>query len=262
MLQRSRTFPCSMRALLALAALSLAGCVQMAPVRPASSYDLDVTSQTKDVSEKNYELGVETSAYVGQAMVRVRQYQSTVTSTGSQFTSPVPISFNPLFGGERTFPAGTTLNVWGMVQHEGAEYFALQIMEKDAQWIALLVDKSGHYSGTNFAIINRLVLPNGSQAKYSPESITFTRQTKESVSNSGAFVNYELVYSGTTKDSINLLYREFTADDLAKPAFSQSLVYAKDESTVRFRDLVLEVREATNEAIRFVVVSDGSDKAN
>jgi len=74
---------------------------------------------------------------------------------------------------------------------------------------------------------------------------------------SKGFVNFELVYSGTTRESFQLLYREYTKDDLARPAFSQTLVYEKERASIRFRNLQIDVHEASNEKIRFNIISDG-----
>ena len=74
------------------------------------------------------------------------------------------------------------------------------------------------------------------------------------------FVNFELVYGGATRDAIQLLYREYTQSDLARPAFSQTLVYDKSDDAIRFRNLQLHVHEASNDRIRFTVTSDGRDE--
>lgn len=65
----------------------------------------------------------------------------------------------------------------------------------------------------------------------------------------------ELIYNGKSKDSIKLLYREFN-DDMARPAFSQELSYDLAESkTIGFRRMKIEIIEATNSYIKFVVRS-------
>lgn len=51
--------------------------------------------------------------------------------------------------------------------------------------------------------------------------------------------------------------REYTPDDLARAAFPQNLVYAKDTTTIRFKEIVIHVLEASNERMRYVVGSDG-----
>lgn len=63
----------------------------------------------------------------------------------------------------------------------------------------------------------------------------------------------ELIYVGKSKDTIRLSYREYIKD-MARPAFYQDLTYDLLESReITFRDLRIEVLEATNSAIKFFV---------
>lgn len=65
----------------------------------------------------------------------------------------------------------------------------------------------------------------------------------------------ELVYGGRSGDTIKVLYREFRGQ-LAAEAYFQELSYDLSESnTIRFRGMVIEVKEATNSLIRFTVRS-------
>lgn len=64
----------------------------------------------------------------------------------------------------------------------------------------------------------------------------------------------ELVYSGASKGTIKLLYREFS-NDLARPAFSQDLTYdLADGDEIGFRGARFKVLKATNTSIRYVVL--------
>lgn len=65
----------------------------------------------------------------------------------------------------------------------------------------------------------------------------------------------EIVYNGKSQDTIRLSYREYH-DDFARPAFYQDLSYDLSESrTIGFRNMKIEVLEATNSDIRFIVRS-------
>lgn len=66
----------------------------------------------------------------------------------------------------------------------------------------------------------------------------------------------ELIYNGKAKDSIRLTYREFK-NDMARPAFFQDLAYDLSESkTIGFRGMLIDVVEATNSTITFIVKSE------
>ena len=94
---------------------------------------------------------------------------------------------------------------------------------------------------------------------YSPDPPTVRLRPDFSTSaiRAAGYLNFELVYSGVTKDSIRLLYREYTQSDLARPAFSQELVYERDAGTLRFRNILIRVVQASGEQIKFVVLEDG-----
>lgn len=63
----------------------------------------------------------------------------------------------------------------------------------------------------------------------------------------------ELIYNGKSKDTIKLQYREYR-DNLARPSFYQDLMYdLSDSRTIGFRGMSIEIIEATNSSVKFVV---------
>jgi len=65
----------------------------------------------------------------------------------------------------------------------------------------------------------------------------------------------ELVYNGKAGNTIKVSYREFSGN-MARAAFTQDLVYDLSESKeISFRNIKIEVAEATNSYIRYKVVS-------
>lgn len=66
-------------------------------------------------------------------------------------------------------------------------------------------------------------------------------------------IKQELIYNGKSRDTIRMSYLEYV-DDMARPSFFQELTYDLSESRlIAFRDIRMEVLEATNIGIRFVV---------
>jgi len=63
------------------------------------------------------------------------------------------------------------------------------------------------------------------------------------------------VYTGKGEDGLKLLYREFTPDDLARPAFYQELTYGSDAKVIRFRKLRIAVELADYEMIVYTVLA-------
>jgi hypothetical protein len=64
----------------------------------------------------------------------------------------------------------------------------------------------------------------------------------------------QLIYSGKTGNTIRIAYREF-GNNLARQAFSQELTYDLSESKIIvFRGTQIEVKEATNSSITFIIL--------
>ena len=75
---------------------------------------------------------------------------------------------------------------------------------------------------------------------------------------SADFIRQELLYAGRSGDTIKVAYKEFR-QNLAAPAFFQNLEYDLARSKViRFQRFTIEVLDATNETIRYQVVSDST----
>lgn len=65
-----------------------------------------------------------------------------------------------------------------------------------------------------------------------------------------------LIYNGKVGNKINIGYREFN-NDMARPAFSNNAEYDLSHSTViRYKGAVIEVLQATNQHIKYKVISN------
>jgi hypothetical protein len=54
---------------------------------------------------------------------------------------------------------------------------------------------------------------------FMPKNTKFKLVEEEKINVAGGFTNFEIIYTGKTGQSINLLYREYSPDNLARPAF-------------------------------------------
>ncbi len=70
-------------------------------------------------------------------------------------------------------------------------------------------------------------------------------------------INYELIFGGINEVSFNVTYREFTRNDLAKPAFFQNLVYRTNEKELRFKNIKIDILEVNSQKIVYKVMEDG-----
>jgi hypothetical protein len=148
----------------------------------------------------------------------------------------------------------STATVVGTTTRDGKVFRVITVPASAASALRFLLTDEGTFEGS---AINFMGERMGFNYTPDPPDLHFVSKTLTQRDTTKGWTNFELVYSGASKDSINLLYREYTPDDLAKPAFTQTLTYDRSSSAIRFRDLQIEVLGASNESMRFVVKADG-----
>lgn len=243
-------------ALAMCAAVALVACGGDYNVRPVQSND------SRHVLEKNYTLGQTQTAYVGQPVVRVKDYD--VRSAGQAFAAPIEFTASMKGSPDVHYPAGTKILAGSMMDYEGKTYFMASPTPALPDAVRLLIAQNGSYSGLAVTWDESVFEPceDTDIVCVKPSKIAFDPTTIDNIVKGTSFINFELIYSGASKDTINLLYREYTPDDLARAAFSQNLTYDRSSSSIRFRDLQIRVIEATNESMRYVVEADGIDQGD
>jgi hypothetical protein len=205
------------------------------------------------VTETNYAIGAVREAYVGETIVKIRNYRVERGRTGYMIPDqsfdiavPGPVADLHAEKGERYS--------WrGSVTEEGALYDIVDVPAGGDKLGILITKDTGEVTG-------RLIqspVPMFLYGKHlpTPPGARFTHEI-EARKVGVDQVHYELIYSGMSGRTINLSYREFTTDGMARPAFTQELHYNADEPTLRFRNLQVGIRRATNEKLTYVVLAD------
>lgn len=230
----------------------LAGCGQhMMPM-------LESPSSYQHVDEKSYTLKAEHKTYVGNSMIRVRDYEVSKRTTDKLVPSEdftIGIQQFSLSGKK-----GTPISIAGKVIVEGETYYLIQSEEYK---LLFPISSSGEYLGGRAGRIvggfhsgkEVVVSPRGNW-KFSPSTVKFSLAQIEEVDSTKGYTNFELVYTGHTENSFNIMYREFTRDDLARPAYYQNLTYKKQDKIIRFKNIKINIIEATSEYVRFAVLED------
>ena len=234
----------------ACAVALLAGCTANPyNIRPASS-------EQRRVIDKNYVLGEEKVTYVGQPVVRFKDYYGTPAQI---FTSPVAFTAK-LRDVVVQYPSGTQAQAASLLDHEGVTYFAAGVNPPMPSGAALLIEKSGRFGGLAYTHEDEVfeACDDREYVCVTPAAIEFTPSTTDVVTRTEGFVNFEIIYSGATKDAMHLLYREYAPGDLARPAYTQNLTYDRASPVLRFREIQIRVIEANNESLRVIVEADGS----
>ena len=240
----------------------MGGCASVQPVSP-TTYRSDAT-KTEHKIETSYEIGVPVEVYVGERMLRIQDYYYiTIRETESISQRLIPtesftLRLPPLFMSVAVTPQDI-IPVTGTTEREGEIFRLVALPGAPTASLRFLVTSDGAFEGSALNMVNARM---GWSYRPTPETVRLVPVPEPSsysttrIDTSKGFTNYELVYSGTSRDSFQLLYREYTQNDLARPAFSQTLVYEKGSESIRFRNLQIQVHEASNDKIRFTVVSD------
>jgi hypothetical protein len=203
------------------------------------------------ISEKSYRLAAVDSAFAGATILRVRDYF--ITRSEQPYMSA---SESFAWGRKCSAPKGQSLRILGMRGFEGTDYYVIAVPcgSVDGQ---MLVSKSGE--PTELEVVRGLTNLTVRKTGITPEpsTVRFARVVDQAVDKTRPYANYELLYSGTDGQSFGVDYREFSAEDLARPAFFQSLRYPNSSETIRFRDTTIRVHRVTSEKLVFAVLSDG-----
>lgn len=204
------------------------------------------------VTETNYAIGAVREAYVGETIVKIRNYQVERGRTGYMIPDQ---SFDVVVRGlsDLHVKKGDRYPWRGSVTEEGALYDIVDVPAGSGKMGILITKDTGEVTG-------RLIQSPAPMFLYgkhppTPTGVRFTHEM-EAKKVGVDQVHYELIYSGMSGRTINLSYREFTTDGMARPAFTQELHYNADEPTLRFRNLQVGIRGATNEKLTYVVLAD------
>ncbi len=229
-----------------LAVFILSGCAVQ--IRPS----LRIHLGTERIFDKNYNLNQKLVAYVGQPIVKVKDYRVKKFNAKHMKAS------------ENFTISGGTVTIQGDKNTAYRVRGETTIDEKPYT----VVNVPGSYMGAGFGV---LITPDGNvhsqllndnivtayTYKHTPEDLKFIALKEEEIDVDAGYLNYELVYGGTDGKSITITYREYTSKDLTRPSFFQNVVYETGKKQIRFRDTILQIHEVTNEKIVYTVISDG-----
>lgn len=116
------------------------------------------------------------------------------------------------------------------------------------------ITKEGKWANFIVGDMNQIQL---NIAQIIPENTQFQIVKESQIDSTQGFTNFEIVFNGITKDAINLLYREYTPDNMARPAFYQNLTYPIDTEIIRFQNIRIKIHTISNESISYTVLEDG-----
>ena len=221
----------------------ISGCAT--PIKPEESRSLGI----KQIFEKNYIIGSKNIVNVGDPMVKLQDYWISTTELAVAIPSrSITVSGGPI---STTMIGGNKYLIKGRYRIEDTEY--------------LVVGDNGVLIRTDGSIHNRLAaeVPGKGYVtiiytmNISDPTVTFTRDTEQRIDGLRGYKNFELLYTGKNASGINLTYREFSPEGIAKVAFFQNLTYEKSASTITFKNYKIVIHESSSDAITFTIISDG-----
>ena len=205
---------------------------------------------TKHILEKNYTLGSPRSAYVGDAIVSVKDYYTESKRLSGMrptidfiFPAAPPVSFS-------------TTKIYPIVGTYFRDNTLFNVVQADIGGINLFVSDDGHIHNKWIVRVNDVFVIPILERLPEPSNARMTLVTETKLSSTSGHINYQLIYNGTDGKSIFLTYREFTPDDLAKTAFYQNLTYSNASKSIRFKNISIDVFTANNERIDYAVKAE------
>lgn len=158
-----------------------------------------------------------------------------------------------------TLVAGQRYPVRGRMSFDGLDYVVVGTTDNPIGYQAVLVKPDG-------TLHNRVAVAGPALSglvvvvytlTISDPSTKMVRETSQSVETSKGYENFELLYTGTNSNGLNLTYREFSPDGLARVAFFQNLTYEAGARIIAFKKYRIAVEHASSESITFTVLADG-----
>lgn len=234
----------------------LCGCVSIKP--PTNS-----VGDFKIAAEKNYALNVESTVNVGEPIIvrksysfrEVESFDRAQVLNDFEAHGKVPLNSEVV----RQAGTGEILPVVGttVVKKNSCRIVLLGVTNNNLPIGLLVRVESGEVIGAVWR--NGFGSWGTGTLSYTitPQNTTFAPVKSVVVAKDKPYENFEIIFTGRIGQNATFLYREFSPDDLAKPAFYQNLTYnLETEDTVQFKKLRIKVLKVSNESIEFKVLSD------
>jgi hypothetical protein len=230
------------------------GCATNINIHPATRVHLD----EEHFFEKNYEIDKRIITYVGQPIIKVRDYWVSryIAQKSMHASSDFIVTMGAM--GKITGHANKEYIITGETTLRGQTY---SVLEFPGTANVLLINADGSvHNEIFFRTQSNLAIPSIWTATTDPSDLKFIPLEGQEILPGKGKLNYELIYGGTDGKMITVTYREFSPENLARSSFYQNLVFDSKQKIIRFRDIVIEVHSATNQNIDFTVISDGLKK--
>jgi hypothetical protein len=220
--------------------------------------------KTNQVLNKNYSLNTTQYAYVGEPIIKLKSYQQKVYAANKLFLpSDLVVSWNVNSKkSEYKLQKELSLKIIGRIVYKDALYNIAEFAQDNKYSYLLILNPNDNSINTDAIFLRDLITYDNQVSTF---NINFSDNNiilkNEEIYELGdltvGYINFELIFSGITKDTINVMYREYSSEDMARVAFYQNLVYNRTDDVIRFKNIVLKVHDVTNSQIVYSVLQDG-----
>ncbi|AEI15425.1 hypothetical protein Flexsi_1787 [Flexistipes sinusarabici DSM 4947] len=233
-----------MKKILSLIFISLffVGCAKIVPYKKGN---------VEQVHYKSYKIGDVKKTYVGNQIIEENNYtfKSSYGAVEAKESFTIEMSLNS----DIFVPKDVKYDIIGGVKNKNGDLQPVVSLPSSPNfWIVL--NQDNEYAGSNIgkSFHQKLI-----KLKTEPMNPKF-KIVKDIRPIPGAnFVYFELVYTGKSNDSVNILYREYNfIEQTIRPAFNQKLTYPVNVDSIRFRNFKFKVLEVNDEYIKTKLVSD------
>lgn len=217
-----------------------------------------------EVFKKSYSLNKKYKVYIGNPLLKVENYQVDIYNTSKVIpTESFTISsIAPLINKETiqdSFTKDDKLDLIGSFvnPNDNLSYQIVNVPTTLPFKFGMLIRDGKIYKNYVFGNNNTFDMPTLYELKHTPSDVRLIPITETLVNTSQGMLNFEIIYNGIDNNTLNLIYREYTPENLARVAFFQTLKYDLKEKTIRFRDILIKLHNVNNEEIEFTILEDG-----
>ena len=216
-----------------------------------------ISSPASRVYDKNYILDKKQTVYIGEPIIKVKDYY--VYKSYEPKLSP-SADFAVTDGITATFKQGLTYDSVGTITYNSTKYTIVpSTVAFMGATLGILVDADGAILNKTARLMDgEAYIPDSTSAEIVPQNVKMVREYKERVATDKGFTNHELIFSGIDKDTLTMTYREFTPDDIARPAFFQTLTYRSDSNSIRYKQYKIAIYDVSGESITYAVTEEPS----
>lgn len=211
---------------------------------------------------KNYSIGQPMKVSVGESMIKVQNYWVELTEARVAIPDRTTTVTHGLVEG--ILESGKKYPVRGFVSLDNVEYTLVGVpvgtLSADSYVAGTVLVRSDGSLHNQFGFVSGTEFSRGLYtAIYSDPLTRLIRDTVQNIKTSKGYENFEILYAGKNANGLNLTYREFSPEGVARTAFFQNLTYEADAKSISFKKFRISIEKATSEEIFFYVLADGYD---